>query len=619
MRHAWASVAALLCLVVCAKAQDVVFPVDFAEISADPAARSGFDEKDFGSCDCDLTRDKCDLNCCCDSDCSGSMKQFSICSESFPITNVPLCLDDDEFVKVNKKTLTNSPLCVVRENSPLLGEFIENPGDSFTEEDVKVEVEKSSSNALLLDTLPTTSEATTFSVGDFIRAGIPGSNIVAGSMRGLFSVNRPDSAGVCRPSPARYFHSQEREVCTPPAVLNSGTFQSKCTEANVGVQSLLNVVVADRPSALFSDSNSFISVGLKEITRGTNATAVSSNTALNAVSFNSNTSSCMNFPTRFEYRVVHNAEGETESVISKVHAYVWLSDITSEADMKTEFGISFHKSDASAAGIDKNRLSGRPGYQVGKLLRSGTRSTSGNKEGVLRNEMGFTIPVIANAQGQCLNSPSATELGRGVVFGGDIVVGCTMSLTAAQFDSFCSGLTSSTTKKPAIISFMETAAGVPIEHMIGEWGDSNSTNIKDWVAAKLDAHTSYSPTLTNNKVCTGVPDTLVMEIMHTPLGHFTNPQSKIIAVRVYYRTSDWSRPATSSTGVFPLSVTVTFVEKAPVGVSTLKAGPPPVVPPLPDDIFFPFGTTSPSTRPTTLFGAAPLVAAVLTIVALFLC
>jgi hypothetical protein len=87
--------------------------------------RDGTQLPSFGNCTCDLTRDSCDLFCCCDTSCSAAnIAQFAgRCKEKVPSSVLPLCLSSNTFVKINANTLKDSPLCIERSNSPLLGEF----------------------------------------------------------------------------------------------------------------------------------------------------------------------------------------------------------------------------------------------------------------------------------------------------------------------------------------------------------------------------------------------------------------------------------------------------------------------------------------------------------------
>jgi hypothetical protein len=104
-----------------------LFSVVCAQSNSLPAkvSRDGTQLPTFGNCTCDLTRDSCDLFCCCDPSCSASdIASFAgKCKEKVPSSVLPLCLSSNTFVKINANTLKDSPLCIERSNSPLLGDF----------------------------------------------------------------------------------------------------------------------------------------------------------------------------------------------------------------------------------------------------------------------------------------------------------------------------------------------------------------------------------------------------------------------------------------------------------------------------------------------------------------
>lgn len=106
--------------------------------SAVKVSRDGTQLPSFGNCTCDLTKDSCDLFCCCDASCSAANKaEFAgQCREKVPSSVLPLCLSSNTFVKINANTLKDSPLCIERSNSPLLGEFHPPPPSTFSASDV---------------------------------------------------------------------------------------------------------------------------------------------------------------------------------------------------------------------------------------------------------------------------------------------------------------------------------------------------------------------------------------------------------------------------------------------------------------------------------------------------
>lgn len=101
--------------------------------------------QDLGTCLCDLTRNACDTNCCCDSDCSaneidsffkggclapnnGNSSAIPYCSKQLLLINAR---SDAASIIVTKDT--NAALCVVTSNSPIKGTFYVDPSTFTTQ------------------------------------------------------------------------------------------------------------------------------------------------------------------------------------------------------------------------------------------------------------------------------------------------------------------------------------------------------------------------------------------------------------------------------------------------------------------------------------------------------
>ncbi|KAL6590893.1 hypothetical protein U3516DRAFT_571035, partial [Neocallimastix sp. 'constans'] len=93
---------------------------------------------DIGQCICDVTYNKCDINCCCDPDCTGEKKYFfsgecllegpeennkPMCSKLLKKVHNPNVIIMDEY-----SDSSSSVLCIVMDHNPDMGYYYKNPG-----------------------------------------------------------------------------------------------------------------------------------------------------------------------------------------------------------------------------------------------------------------------------------------------------------------------------------------------------------------------------------------------------------------------------------------------------------------------------------------------------------
>jgi hypothetical protein len=203
-----------------------LFSVAHAQSNSTAAAavkisRDGTQLPSFGNCSCDLTVDSCDLFCCCDASCSATNKaQFAgQCREKVPSSVLPLCLSSNTFVKINANTLKDSPLCIERSNSPLLGEFHPPPPSTFSASDV-------ASGKLLHPPAPTQLILLPPSALTFKRASLsnvvppaslsgpyaPGKLLTAAG-GGFFTFLQRAPDGTCAPAPVAFFADIPPTTC----------------------------------------------------------------------------------------------------------------------------------------------------------------------------------------------------------------------------------------------------------------------------------------------------------------------------------------------------------------------------------------------------------------------
>eukprot|EP00854_Cymbomonas_tetramitiformis_P009385 gene9384-11121_t len=174
------------------------------QVSSAPAA-TDVDITTIGNCACDLHLRACDMNCCCDEECSASEQElFSECSpEGPPEPSLTYCVADAAIAEVNlpsSSSLTvvrkepsdddwsfSSQLCIAQDNNAELGYFFADPepGDGA---DLTNRIDEDDTDFWLTEDSSSTSSGTSsgYTVGDEMQAVY--------NMLVLFGENLPGSA-----------------------------------------------------------------------------------------------------------------------------------------------------------------------------------------------------------------------------------------------------------------------------------------------------------------------------------------------------------------------------------------------------------------------------------------
>ncbi|KAK3258180.1 hypothetical protein CYMTET_32765, partial [Cymbomonas tetramitiformis] len=166
----------------------VVYDIDWTQVSSAPAA-TDVDITTIGNCACDLHLRACDMNCCCDEECSASEQElFSECSpEGPPEPSLTYCVADAAIAEVNlpsSSSLTvvrkepsdddwsfSSQLCIAQDNNAELGYFFADPepGDGA---DLTNRIDEDDTDFWLTEDSSSTSSGTSsgYTVGDEMQA-----------------------------------------------------------------------------------------------------------------------------------------------------------------------------------------------------------------------------------------------------------------------------------------------------------------------------------------------------------------------------------------------------------------------------------------------------------------
>eukprot|EP00003_Mantamonas_plastica_P014062 TRINITY_DN2441_c0_g2_i3.p1 TRINITY_DN2441_c0_g2~~TRINITY_DN2441_c0_g2_i3.p1 ORF type:complete len:372 (+),score=109.43 TRINITY_DN2441_c0_g2_i3:926-2041(+) len=281
----------------------------------------------------------------------------------------------------------------------------------------------------------------------------------------------------------------------------------------------------------------------------------------------------------------------TGGIVTKVDVDVVLEDVTLAAataagSLEQKYSVQFLESGKTASSI--RWKSGNPGYVIGKPVLAGTSVTSSGKTALeVSNVPGDGLRIIgATSTGSCQSH------GTVVNFGQDTQSTCQLQLSLNAMTSGCASI-----RAQALDYFK----GSRTYTHVGKFGDASYLDIGQW----LSISGSSFPTLPTasvdpNGVCTSVVVSMDYEFLYARLGARSDPQNRIVGARVSYQTADLRYNCiggscqysvmTSATDLQPfvLASTVRFVLLPDQALVEVVPPPPPGLPTLPDDIFYPF-------------------------------
>ncbi|XP_065178359.1 tectonic-1-like [Sycon ciliatum] len=263
-------------------------------------------------------------------------------------------------------------------------------------------------------------------------------------------------------------------------------------------------------------------------------------TAIPTPVYDASTLSCHNVLEQLVYKLAYNTRGGIDSVsIDVILAIVQ----GKQSFVEQQFSISYAKAGESRSGVFQR--SGNPGYQRGNPVLAG-RLQSGLQETVqafneTHNETAVAgnsyIELSSNAEEwlstkqhtvdtkstgrSCTQSPLQSNVVR---FGEDQRSGCLVYYDANNITQYCSVLQA--------LSRSILAAPSDLTH-VGQFGNSLPSNISSWVPILL-AERSTPQTLGSGLQCPNVRVGLDLEVLFAKTGLLSNPQYRIVGVQYTY-------------------------------------------------------------------------------------
>ncbi|XP_007529091.1 tectonic-1 [Erinaceus europaeus] len=267
---------------------------------------------------------------------------------------------------------------------------------------------------------------------------------------------------------------------------------------------------------------------------------------------------CTNVVLEVKYSLTYTDAGE----IIKADLSLLLGTVSSaEVPVQQKFEIHFIQQMSKPV-----PLSGNPGYVVGLPLAAGFRPQKGSGIIQSRNRSGqFTI-LRSTTEQDCL----AVEGSRTpVLFGYNMQSGCKLRLTRAI------------TCQLAMRKVKSLLQGQAFPDYVAPFGNSQAQDVLDWVPIHLVSQASHV------KDSCQLPVTLAIEVKWIKYGSLLNPQAKIVNVTANLISSPFSETISGNEKTILLSTAVTFVDVSAPAEAGIRARPT-INAKLPFNFFFPF-------------------------------
>ncbi|NXK04200.1 TECT1 protein, partial [Herpetotheres cachinnans] len=280
---------------------------------------------------------------------------------------------------------------------------------------------------------------------------------------------------------------------------------------------------------------------------------------------------CINIVLGVSYHITYTDAGE---IIEAAASFV-LGAINNEVlSIQQSFEISFTQVNTKPV-----PLSGNPGYVVGLPIRAGFRP------------QGYPFPVEILFAALVLNTNKYSQLtilqstshqdclaAQGartpILFGYNMISGCKLRITAAMK---CQPLTQ---------TLLDLLKGQSFPEYVASFGNSQAQDVLDWVPI-THLHTSEQRISNTFQSSCQIPVSLEIEVKWTKYGSLVNPQARIVNVTATITTTTLKQLPSGRERTIPVTSSVVFTDISSPAEPGYKAWPT-INARLPFDFFFPF-------------------------------
>uniref|UniRef100_U3DMS8 Tectonic-1 isoform 2 n=1 Tax=Callithrix jacchus TaxID=9483 RepID=U3DMS8_CALJA len=509
-------------------------------------------------CVCDLSPAQCDVNCCCDPDCSSvDFSVFSACS-------VPVVTGDNQFCSQKAAIYSLN--------------FTANPPQR-----VFKLVDQINPSIFCIHT---TNYKPALS---FINPEVPDENSFDTLMRTAdgFTLNAESDISFTTkldvPSTAKYEYGVPLQTSDSFLRFPSSLTSSLCTDNNpaaflvnqaVKCTRKINLEQCEETEALsmafysspeirrVPDSRTKVPITVqsvviqslnKTLTRRED-TDVLQPALVNAGHF----SLCMNVVLEVKYSLTYTDAGE----VIKADLSLLLGTVSSVmVPLQQKFEIHFLQENTKPV-----PLSGNPGYVMGLPLAAGFQPHKGSGIIQITNRYGQLTILHSTTEQDCL---ALEGVRTPVLFGYTMQSGCKLRLTGAL---------------PCRLVAQKVESllwGQGFPDYVASFGNSQTQDVLDWVPIHFITQSF------NRKDSCQLPGALVIEVKWTKYGSLLNPQAKIVNVTANLISSSFPEASSGNERTILISTAVTFVDVSAPAEAGFRA-PPAINARLPFNFFFPF-------------------------------
>ncbi|XP_062942319.1 tectonic-1 isoform X2 [Cynocephalus volans] len=267
---------------------------------------------------------------------------------------------------------------------------------------------------------------------------------------------------------------------------------------------------------------------------------------------------CNNVVLEVKYSLIYTDAGE----VTKAGLSFLLGTVNSAVvPLQQKFEIHFIQQNTKPV-----PLSGNPGYVVGLPLAAGFQPQEGSGIIQIMNRYGQLTILRSTTEQDCLDIEG---IRTPVLFGYNIQSGCKLRLPSAL---------------PCWLVVQKVKSllkGQGFPDYVAPFGNSRAQDVLDWVPIHFVTQSS------NMKDSCQLPVALVMEVKWTKYGSLLNPQAKIVNVTANLISSSFQEINTGSERTILISTAVTFVDVSAPAEAGFRA-PPTINARLPFNFFFPF-------------------------------
>ncbi|ESO97470.1 hypothetical protein LOTGIDRAFT_231625 [Lottia gigantea] len=568
---------------------------------------------DLAYCPCDLTGNSCDVNCCCDTDCSNDDRlAFSECLPSSVSTDDKLCMRSELILFDNSPYVanytSNNLFCLYFDNN-VERNYYNVPDLVTTEATFNSYVKDYGDFSFQSAATPKTVYSDYYKSGDNIYV------VYDSKSQGILALPTALTSTYCTDNnPTAYLYDGESECvrkvtdlpsqCTSLPALSANSYydgfrvvtspvlfkeyqpdDNSTTEEEVGS-------ITDLYNNTYTIPIEIGSVRCKDETTGLIA-----NCSLSLPNYNTVTQTCENTVLQTGYNIKHNG---TKGIKSVTVDFLLGTISTSNTQLISQSYFTKFTGEFEDNAFVR---SGNPGYVNGEPVMAGILNNTVDSEGIVQQEI-----MLNSNRDQWLTIQSNTGVGDclpsnrlSVVFGEDVRSGCFLQISLAGVADHCQFL------QERIVQAVEGelapifAAGQyeNVNRYVATFGNSDINKVGDWVPIQVQGRPI--PAAAVGLRCS-LSLGMNIQILYAKVGSLGNPQSKILGVAFVYHTPEdvnyrcigpYCQPGTDLSQKLEIITSVSFIDvsQPPEG---FEAEQPMFLAKVPYDFFYPFLTDTSS-------------------------